>query len=64
MPTGTIRLHPGVRAPPQCVCRAFPSADAMAKWLPPHGFTCQVHRRGLQPSAGVTPCLACASKAG
>ena len=43
MPTGTIRLHRVLRAPPERVYRAFLSADAMAKWLPPHGFTCRVH---------------------
>lgn len=32
-----------LRAPPERVYRAFLDADAMAKWLPPHGFTCKVH---------------------
>jgi len=43
MPTGTVRLHRVLRASPERVHRAFLDADAMAKWLPPHGFTCQVH---------------------
>ena len=43
MPTGTIRLHRVLRAPPERVYRAFLDADAMAKWLPPYGFTCKVH---------------------
>lgn len=43
MPTGTVRLHRVLRAPPERVYRAFLDADAMAKWLPPHGFTCKVH---------------------
>ncbi len=43
MPTGIVRLHRIFRAPPERVYRAFLSADAMAKWLPPFGFTCQVH---------------------
>lgn len=42
MSTGTIRLHRILRAPPERVYRAFLSADAMSKWLPPYGFTCQV----------------------
>jgi uncharacterized protein YndB with AHSA1/START domain len=43
MPTGTIRLHRVLRAAPERVYRAFLDADAMAKWLPPHGYTCRVH---------------------
>lgn len=39
----TIRLHRVLRAPPQRVYKAFLDPDAMAKWLPPHGFTCKVH---------------------
>jgi uncharacterized protein YndB with AHSA1/START domain len=44
MPTGTVRLHRVLRAPPERVYRAFLDADAMAKWLPPNGFTCKVHQ--------------------
>lgn len=43
MSTGTIRLHRVFTAKPERVYRAFLDADAMAKWLPPHGFTCKVH---------------------
>ena len=43
MSTGTIRLHRVLRAPPERVYRAFLDADAVAKWLPPYGFTCTVH---------------------
>ena len=43
MTTGTVRLHRVLRAPPERVYRAFLDADAMAKWLPPHGFTGKVH---------------------
>lgn len=39
----TIRLHRVLRAAPERVYRAFLDADAMAKWLPPNGFTCKVH---------------------
>jgi uncharacterized protein YndB with AHSA1/START domain len=42
MSTGTIRLHRVLRAPPERIYRAFLYADAMAKWLPPNGFTCKV----------------------
>ena len=43
MPTGTVRLHRVLRASPERVYRAFLDADAMAKWIPPYGFTCKVH---------------------
>jgi uncharacterized protein YndB with AHSA1/START domain len=42
MPTGTVRLHRVLRAKPEKVYRAFLEADAIAKWLPPYGFTCKV----------------------
>jgi len=44
MGTNTIRLHRVLRAPPERVYRAFLDAAAMAKWLPPNGFTCTVHQ--------------------
>lgn len=40
--TGTVRLHRVLRAPPTKVYRAFLEPQAMAKWLPPHGFTAHV----------------------
>jgi uncharacterized protein YndB with AHSA1/START domain len=43
MTTGTVNLHRILRATPERVYRAFLEADALAKWLPPYGFTCQVH---------------------
>lgn len=43
MPTGTVRLHRVLRAPAARVYKAFLDGDAMAKWLPPHGFVCKVH---------------------
>ncbi|MBW0445558.1 polyketide cyclase [bacterium M00.F.Ca.ET.228.01.1.1] len=43
MTTGTIKLHRVLRAPAERVYRAFLEPDALAKWLPPYGFTCQVH---------------------
>ena len=39
----TVRLHRILRANPEKVYRAFLEAGAMAKWLPPYGFTCTVH---------------------
>lgn len=43
MATNTIRLHRVLRATPERIYRAFLDADAMAKWLPPNGFTGKVH---------------------
>jgi uncharacterized protein YndB with AHSA1/START domain len=43
MATGTVRLHRVLRAPPERVYRAFLTAEAMVKWLPPNGFTGTVH---------------------
>ena len=43
MSTGSIRLHRVLRAIPERVYRAFLEADAIAKWIPPYGFTCTVH---------------------
>ncbi|MBV9634069.1 MAG: SRPBCC family protein [Methylobacteriaceae bacterium] len=39
----TVRLHRVLAAKPDKIYRAFIEADAMAKWLPPNGFTCTVH---------------------
>jgi uncharacterized protein YndB with AHSA1/START domain len=44
MPTHTIRLLRVFKAPPERIYRAFLDADAMTKWLPPHGFTGKVHQ--------------------
>ena len=43
MPTNTVHFHRVLRTSPEKVYRAFLDADAMAKWLPPNGFTCKVH---------------------
>ena len=42
MTTGTVRLHRVIRTKPEKVYRAFLDADAMAKWIPPYGFTCKI----------------------
>jgi uncharacterized protein YndB with AHSA1/START domain len=52
MPTNTIRLHRVLRATPEKIYRAFLDADAMAKWLPPNGFTGKVHH--LEAKVGGT----------
>jgi len=44
MPTGTVRFHRVLKAPPERVYRAFLEPDAMVRWLPPYGFTAQVHQ--------------------
>lgn len=43
MSSRAVRLHRVLRAPPEKVYRAFLEPHAMAKWIPPYGFTCQVH---------------------
>ena len=48
----TVRLHGVLATKPEKVYRAFLEADALAKWLPPNGFTCTVHQ--LEPKAGGT----------
>ncbi|MFO1448905.1 MAG: SRPBCC family protein [Opitutaceae bacterium] len=52
MSTHTIRLHRVIRTRPEKVYRAFLEADAMSKWLPPHGFTAKVHH--LEAKVGGT----------
>lgn len=48
----TVRLHRVLRAPAERIYRAFLDPDAMAKWLPPYGFTCKVHE--MDPRVGGT----------
>ncbi|CAN0627360.1 Polyketide cyclase [Burkholderia multivorans] len=50
MSAHTVRLHRVIRAAPERIYRAFLDADAMAKWLPPNGFTGRVHE--LEPKVG------------
>ena len=50
--TNTIKLHRVVKAPPERVYRAVLDPSAIAKWLPPNGFTCQVHH--LEATVGGT----------
>jgi uncharacterized protein YndB with AHSA1/START domain len=44
MASNTVRLHRVLRTSPEKLYRAFTDPDAMAKWLPPHGFTGKVHQ--------------------
>ena len=44
MAGNTVRLHRVLRAKPQKVYRAFVEADALARWLPPNGFTCTIEK--------------------
>jgi uncharacterized protein YndB with AHSA1/START domain len=50
--TNTVRLHRVLRATPERVYRAFLDADAMAKWLPPNGFTGKVHQIDAKVGGG------------
>ena len=52
MATVTVQFHRVLRATPERIYRAFLEPDAMAKWLPPYGFTCQVHH--MEPKVGGT----------
>ena len=49
---GTVQLHRVLRCPPERVYRAFLDAKALAKWLPPHGFTGQVHEMDARVGGG------------
>lgn len=46
--TNTVRLHRVLRAKPERVYRAFLDPDAMAKWVPPNGFTGRVHHSDVK----------------
>src|SRR3569832_2019600 len=52
MSTNHVKLHRVLRSKPERIYRAFLDADAMAKWLPPNGFTGKVHH--LEPKVGGT----------
>ena len=52
MSTNTVRFHRVLRAPAERIYRAFLDADAMAKWLPPHGFTGKVHQMNAKVGGG------------
>lgn len=50
MSTNTVRLHQVIAAKPEKIYRAFLEPDALARWLPPNGFTCKVHQ--MDPKVG------------
>ena len=52
MSTNTIRLHRVIRTSPEKLYKAFLEPDALAKWIPPFGFTCKVHK--IDPKVGGT----------
>src|SRR5690606_16134452 len=52
MSGNTIRLHRVFAAPPERVYRAFLDPAALAKWLPPNGFTCTVHEMDARVGGG------------
>ena len=52
MSAPTVRLHRVLRTSPERLYRAFLEPDAIAKWIPPHGFTCKVHH--MDPKVGGT----------
>ena len=52
MPANTVKLHRVLKSTPDRVYRAFLDPDAMAKWLPPNGFTGKVH--SIEPRVGGT----------
>ena len=44
----TVKLHRLINAPPARVFQAFQIPDALAKWMPPYGFTCLIHKMNFQ----------------
>jgi uncharacterized protein YndB with AHSA1/START domain len=52
MSTNTIKLHRVLKTTPEKIYRAFLDADAMAKWLPPHGFIGKVHQLEAKVGGG------------
>lgn len=49
---GTVKLHRVLKAPPARVYKAFTDADALCKWLPPHGFTGKIHSMDARVGGG------------
>lgn len=50
--SGTVKLHRVLAAPAARIYRAFLDPAALAKWLPPHGFTCTVHELDARVGGG------------
>jgi len=54
MGPNTVRLHRVIAAPPEKIYRAFLGPDALARWLPPSGFTGKVHAMDARVGGGFT----------
>ncbi|HSV68492.1 MAG TPA: SRPBCC family protein [Methylibium sp.] len=52
MSSRSVHLHRVLRTPPEKLYRAFLEADALAKWLPPYGYTCTVHHLEAKQGGG------------
>lgn len=52
MTTGTVSFHRVLKAPAERIYRAFLDADALCKWLPPHGFTGRMHQMDARVGGG------------
>lgn len=50
--SSTVKLHRVLRTAPDKLYRAFTTAEAMAKWIPPYGFTCTVHEMDARVGGG------------
>jgi uncharacterized protein YndB with AHSA1/START domain len=50
--SNSVQLHRVFTAPPERLYRAFTDADALVKWLPPHGFSCKVHQLDVRVGGG------------
>ena len=48
MSSRSVRLHRVLRSKPEKIYRAFLEPDAIAKWIPPYGFTCKVHQMDVR----------------
>jgi len=52
MSSRSVHLHRVLRTPPEKLYRAFLEGDALAKWLPPYGYTCTVHHLDAKEGGG------------
>jgi len=52
MSSRSVHLHRVLRTPPEKLYRAFLEGDALAKWLPPYGYTCAVHHLDAKEGGG------------
>jgi uncharacterized protein YndB with AHSA1/START domain len=52
MSANTVKLHRVLTAAPEKIYRAFLDPDAMARWLPPDGYTAKVHQLDAKVGGG------------